>query len=60
MCANFQLKEIVLTFLVQICPKRKLGFDIQKTNVRIRVSILEIPFVPIFRKIDFGVEVSKI
>ena len=39
-----------MTFLVQICPKRKLGFEIQETNVGIRISILEIPCVPIFRQ----------
>ena len=50
MCANFQLKQTTLTFLVQICPKRKLGFEIQKTNVGIRISILEISCVPIFRQ----------
>ena len=50
MCANFQLKRTTLTFLAQICPKRKLGFEIQETNVGIRISILEIPCVPIFRQ----------
>ena len=50
MCANFQLKQTTLTFLAQICPKRKLGFEIQKTNVGIRISIFEIPCVPIFRQ----------
>ena len=50
MCANFQLKQTTLIFLAQICPKRKLGFEIQKTNVRIRISIFEIPCVPIFRQ----------
>ena len=50
MCTNFQLKQTTLTFLAQICPKRKLGFEIQKTNVGIRISILEIPCVPIFRQ----------
>ena len=50
MCANFQLKKTTLTFLAQICLKRKLGFEIQKTNVGIRISILEIPCVPIFRQ----------
>ena len=50
MCANFQLKLTNLTFLVQICPKRKLGFEIQKSNVGIRIIILEIPCVPIFRQ----------
>ena len=50
MYANFQLKQTALTFLAQICPKRKLGFEIQKTNIGIRISILEIPCVPIFRQ----------
>ena len=50
MCVNFQLKRTTLTFLAQICPKRKLGFEIQETNVGIRISILEIPCVPIFRQ----------
>ena len=50
MCANFQLKRTTLTFLAQICPKRKLRFEIQETNVGIRISILEIPCVPIFRQ----------
>ena len=36
--------------MAQICPKRKLGFKIQKTNVGIRISMLEIPCVPIFRQ----------
>ena len=36
--------------MAQICPKRKLGFEIQKTNVGIRISILQIPCVPIFRQ----------
>ena len=50
MCANFQTKRTTLTFWAQICPKRNLGLEIQKTNVGIRVSILEIPCVPIFRQ----------
>ena len=50
MCANFQSKQTTLTFLAQICPKRKLGFEIQKTNIGIRISILQIPCVPIFRQ----------
>ena len=48
--ANFQPNWTTLTFLAQICPKRKLGFEIQKTNVGIRISIFEIPCVPIFRQ----------
>ena len=47
LCANFQAKW---TFLARICPKRKLGFEIQKTNVGIRISVLEIPCAPIFRQ----------
>ena len=54
MCANFQAKWTNLTFLAQICPKicPKIGFwfEIQKTNVEIRISILDIPCVPIFRQ----------
>ena len=46
MCVNFQLKQTTLTFLAQICPKRKLGFEIHKTNIKIRISI----FVTIFRQ----------
>ena len=50
MHANFQTKQTALTFLVQICPKMDLGFEIQKTNIGIRISILEVLCVPIFRK----------
>ena len=46
-CANFQAKQIALTFLAQICPKMDLGLAIQKTIVRIRISILNIPYVSI-------------
>ena len=47
---NFYTKQKTLTFLVQICPKRKLGFEIQKINVAMRISIFEIPCVTIFRQ----------
>ena len=50
MCTNFQLKRTTLTFLAQICPKRKWRFEIQKTNVGIRISMLEMPCVPYFRQ----------
>ena len=50
MCVSFQLKRTTLTFLAQIYPKRKLGFEIQKTNVGIWISIFEIPCTPIFRQ----------
>ena len=46
LCTNFQLKRTTLTFLAQICRKRKLGFEIQKTNVGIRISIFKIPCIP--------------
>ena len=38
-------KWTTLTFLVQICPKINLGLQIQKTNVGIRINILQIPCV---------------
>ena len=50
MSAKFQAKQTTLPFLAQICPKRNLELEIHKTNVGIRISILEIPFVPIFRQ----------
>ena len=50
MYANFQTKQTTLTFLTQICPKKNLEFEIHKTNVGIRISILEIPCVPIFKQ----------
>ena len=46
---QFSVETDNFTFLAQICPERKLGFEIQKHNVGIRISILEIPCVPIFR-----------
>ena len=52
MRANFQAKQTALTFLAQICPKMDLGLEIQKTNIGIKVSILEIPCVPILGKTD--------
>ena len=51
MCTNFKLKRTTLTFLGQICPTRKLGFQILETNFGIRISILEIPCVPISDKV---------
>ena len=50
MCVNFQAKRTTLIFLAQICPKANLKFEIKKNDVGIRISILEIPFVPIFRQ----------
>ena len=50
MCANFQPKQTTLTFLTQICLKSNLDLEIQKNNVGIRISNLEIPCVPVFRQ----------
>ena len=50
MCANFQEKQTTLTFLLQIYPKRKLGFEIQETNIGRRISILEMPRISIFKE----------
>ena len=50
MSVNFQAKRTTLTFLAQISPRMDLGLEIQKTNAGIRISILEIPCVPIFRQ----------
>ena len=49
-CTKFQEKQIALTFLAQMCPKMDLRFKIQKTNVGITISILEILCMPIFRQ----------
>ena len=50
MYANFQAKRTILTFLTQICPKMDFWWDIQKAIAGVRISILEIPCVPIFRQ----------
>ena len=49
-CVNFQAKPKALVFSAQICLKTDLGLEIQKPNVGIRISILEIPCVPIFQQ----------
>ena len=48
LCVSFQAKQTALTFLAQICPKMDLSLAIQKNIVGIRISILDIPCVPIF------------
>ena len=50
MYANFQAERTTLPFLAQICLKGNLELEIHKTNVAIRISILEILCVPIFRQ----------
>ena len=50
MYANFKATWTTLTFLSQICSKRNLELEILKTNVGIRISIIEIPCAQIFRQ----------
>ena len=47
-CVSFQAKQTALTFSAQTCSKVDLGLVIQKTIAGIRISILDIPCVPIF------------
>ena len=49
-CANFQLKQTNLTLFGPNLPKKKIRIWIPKTNVGVRISILEIPCAPIFRQ----------
>ena len=49
MC-QFSVKTDNFDFLAQIYPKRKLEFEITKTNAGIRITIFEIPCVQIFRQ----------
>ena len=42
--------ETALTYSAQICPKLDLELKIQKNNVGIKLSILDIPYVPIFSR----------
>ena len=75
MCANSWKKQTTLTFLAQIFPKMNLGLEIQRTNVKIRINILELVtmcanfqarrttmafWVQICPEMDFGVGISKI
>ena len=62
MCVNFQAKQTALIFSAQTFPKTDLGLEIQNTNVRIRISILKIPYVPIFNQngqFDFSLNLEK-
>ena len=60
-CANFQPNWTTLSFSAQICPEMDLGLAIQKTIVGIRISILDIPCVPIFSQNEqlFGPNLCK-
>ena len=50
MCVNFQSNWATLTFLAQTFPKMDLGTEDQKTNIGIRIDIVKMRCVPIFRK----------
>ena len=50
MCPKFQAKQTTLPFSTHIRPETAFLLEIQKTNVRIRISILEILGVPIFNQ----------
>ena len=52
MYANYQVKQTTLTFWAQICPKMYLGLETHKTNAEIRMIILEILCVSIFRQTE--------
>ena len=48
---NFrQNKQLQLGLSVQVCAKIDLELEIQKTNIVIRISIVKMPCMPIFRK----------
>ena len=50
MCANFYGKRTTFAFLAQAQIKGDLGLENQKTNVVIRISILQISCLPFFRE----------
>ena len=68
MCSNFETKRTTLTFLVQICPKKKFWVGNSENWCWKRISILEIPYAPIFRQnrqlwlfgVGFRISTSKI
>ena len=70
MCVNFQSKWTTLNFSAQICPKKDFGFKTEKSNLGIRVNIVEtlnfrsnwttLSFsVQICPKMDLGFEIEK-
>ena len=52
--SSFEIRYVITldnsTSWTKLCPKMGLGFEIQKTNVRIRIRILEISSVSIFKQ----------
>ena len=72
MCAKFQSKWTILNFSAQIYPKKDLELEIEKSNVRIRINIVETLcanfqpnwttltlFAQICPKMDLGLEIQK-
>ena len=49
-CVSTSDKTTNFTSWAWLCQKMDLGFKIQKINYRIRIRILDIPWVPIFRQ----------
>ena len=47
-CANFQSKWTTLNFLTQTCSKKDLGLETEKSNVGIRINIVETLCMSIF------------
>ena len=47
MCVNFQSKWTNFNFSAQICPEKDLGLETERSNVGIRVNIVETLCVPI-------------
>ena len=47
MYTNFQLKWTTFTFLAQICPKIDLGLETEKSNVGMRINIVDVLCMPI-------------
>ena len=61
-CANFLSKWTTLNFSAQICRKKNLGLVSEKSNVGIRINIVETTFsfsVQICPKMDLGFEIQK-
>ena len=56
---NKIINVINLTFSAQICPKINLGLEVEKVNVGIRTSILDIFFTPNLPKNRFRVGNSE-
>ena len=60
MCANFQTKWTILTFLAQICPKMDSGVGISKLQVRIWNQHLQDTMCANFQFEFFGLNLGKL